>query len=106
MEVNFMFIEQAMENMLNTIYEIKAKLEKLEGAVNQPQEDSTEFLTLKQIGQFKEWPYTEGATRKMILRGRLIEGVHYSKVDGKIICKWSACQQFLKKYFTNHLRSA
>ena len=101
-----MFIEQTMENMLNTIYEIKAKLEKLEGTVSQPQEDSTEFLTLKQIGQLKDWPYTEAATRKMILRGKLIEGVHYSKVDGKIICKWSACQHFLKKNFTNHLRSA
>lgn len=102
-----MYIEQAMENVLNTMYEIKAKLERLESSVSHPAEDvSTEFITLKQIGELKEWPYTEAATRKMILRGKLIEGVHYSKVDGKIICKWSACQHFLKKNFTNHLRSA
>jgi hypothetical protein len=102
-----MFIEQTLNEMMTTIHELKCKLEKIETFVtSDAKNDDSEFITIKQISEHKDWPYSSAATRKLITRGRLLEGVHYFKVEGKIICKWSACYSYLSKNFSGHLRSA
>jgi len=102
-----MFLEQTLDELVTAIHEMKCKLEQLESNFsNEASGEDAEFITIKQIGEHKDWPYSDSATRKLITRGRLTEGVHYFKVEGKIICKWSACRSYLSKNFSGHLRSA
>jgi hypothetical protein len=102
-----MFLEQTLDELVSTIHEMKCKLDKIESNFStEANADDAEFITIKQIGEHKDWPYSDSATRKLISRGRLMEGVHYFKVEGKIICKWSACRSYLSKNFAGHLRSA
>ena len=97
-----MFIEEVLKELSKGIHELHGKVEKVTEILNDHMsEDEPEFLTVRQLSEMKDWPYSEQATRKMIIRNRLDEGVHYFKVDGKIICKWSACRRYLSKNYAD-----
>lgn len=97
-----MFLEEVLKELSKGIHELHSKIEEVTEILNSHIAGSEpEFLTIKQLSEMKDWPYSEQATRKMIMRERLVEGIHYFKVEGKIICKWSTYRRYLSKNYSD-----
>ena len=100
-----MYLEEILEDLKKEIKSINKQIISLEKKINNT-ESSTQFAFINQLSKMDFWPYSPAATRKMISRGKLIEGVHYQKVDGRIICNIIALKNFIAQKFTSYQWSA
>jgi hypothetical protein len=98
-----MYLETILE-------EIKIEISKLREEVNSLKSIQKpyipEYCFISDLKNFPFWPYSVQATRKMITRGKLIEGIHYKKVDGKIICNINMLKEYIGQNFIKLRRSA
>ena len=106
-----MYLEQILEEIKSSIKVLNLRIENLAASLSSSKNIQSEYLTIKQLVNSGFWPYSEHATRKMIDRKKLIEGIHYSKINGRIIMYLPALKNFLQENFYSHpqyqeLRSA
>jgi len=94
------YLEQILENLTISINATISEVQELKNLVMTfAEKNPGEFISLKQLADTGKWPYTEMATRKMIERGKLKEGYHYKKIDGRYIFSFSALQKYLENNF-------
>jgi len=97
-----MYIEETLAQLSEQLNSLALKVERIQKILETSKSiDNAEFLSINQICECKFWPYTASATRKMITREKLIEGYHYYKFDGKIICSVEAFKNYMKNKFVN-----
>lgn len=95
-----MFLEQILEDLSVTNKKLKEKVERLEKIIEEKVvAPEMEYVGIKQLANSGKWPYSEMATRKMIERGKFIEGIHYKKIDGRVICHWPSMKEYLENRF-------
>jgi len=94
-----MYLEELLKEIQSSIKLIQLKLENSLSNAAKLSSNSHDYYTIKQLCKSGLWPYSEHATRKMISRKKLIEGIHYSKIDGRIILYYPALKEYLEKSF-------
>jgi len=95
-----MYMEEAIATISKKVERIEDSIGKLEQALKSDNGSHVpEYLTIQQIDELADWPFSGSATRKLISRRNLLEGVHYHKINGRIILRWSALKGLLDGHF-------
>jgi len=98
-----MYMEEALATLVREVEGIKEHLERLGEEISTPNgKNIPEYLTVEQAHHLPDWPFSGPATRKLISRGHLKEGLHYYKINGRIILRWAALKEMLDRHFLMH----
>ena len=95
-----MYLEEILEDLKREIKEINRQVSIIKKKINS--NTLPKYVFVSQLESLDFWPYSLNATRKMISRKRLIEGIHYQKLDGRIICNVNALKEFISQKFANY----
>jgi len=98
-----MYMEEALETLVQKVEWIEEHLERLGEEISGSNSKAIpEYLTVEQAHLLPDWPFSGPATRKLISRGHLKEGLHYYKINGRIILRWAALKEMLDRHFLMH----
>ena len=101
-----MYLENILEDIKIEISKLKKEIISLKNNQKNSQDTLPVYAFITDLKKIPFWPYSPSATRKMITRGKLINGIHYTKLDGKIICNISSLKDYIEKNFITLKRTA